>query len=506
MLKILKLKLFILISITIICSLLSGCYDQADLISGNNANDFDSNVTSSSSVITIGEKLENPYTVEVMRKAYEQIKNRGDINININEIKSTHYYIRFEPSTEEQLEKLYWNKDLDLFPYPLDHKISGTGSVVKNALGSSNDIQWLYTAVKKDLELPQDIPFTILAELYLPPDESEVRYNSSYEILEIEALKLTGNYNSDDATRGKWYPEANLKWTDNSKNQVRPIVDANVRFRNWFKWYDGWTNSEGKLRSPKGYYGDISYSVKWEYHDEKWDIRDGRIGQAFINGPSQSKSTWNRTFTDGRENFHATLYTFLRNNYKSFSSHISKKSFVAYDRDPEANDIGLSSNQTKIYRFSDFDNNREFTTKELFEDCNLAFAQLQLRAHDDFNAYDHTFASALANAKNKYLNYYGYSVNYFDFYREKTISSEHCRTSPHNIEVLWSIQVMDNYNEGANLGRGYVWDAVSGYTYQQIFESCSNASNFSTLKTKLKNVSNSSSGHIETLFLSCSVQ
>jgi hypothetical protein len=91
---------------------------------------------------------------------------------------------------------------------------------------------------------------------------------------------------------GTWRPSGNIQVSDNVLGRNVPIVSVNVRTRNWFKWWDGYTDGNGNFQCPKDYYGDLSYSLRWQYPNNRFDIRDGKVGQAFYNGPSQSRSAW----------------------------------------------------------------------------------------------------------------------------------------------------------------------------------------------------------------------
>lgn len=71
-------------------------------------------------LIGLGKKLENPYTVSVMRKAYDNLK----ANVKTSEfstlsseltISTTDYYVRFLPKDEEEKAILQDKDELTLF-------------------------------------------------------------------------------------------------------------------------------------------------------------------------------------------------------------------------------------------------------------------------------------------------------------------------------------------------------------------------------------------------------
>lgn len=79
-------------------------------------------------LIGLGRKLENPYTVSVMKKAYENlkanIKTSGFSKLSSElTIATTDYYVRFLPKDEEEKAILQDKDELTLFDMPLDYEL-----------------------------------------------------------------------------------------------------------------------------------------------------------------------------------------------------------------------------------------------------------------------------------------------------------------------------------------------------------------------------------------------
>ena len=72
------------------------------------------------SSVKLGRKLENPYSVANMQKAFEQLSPQTRSQAADLEIKATHLYVKFCPKTEEELDFLKSNTCLELYSYPLD--------------------------------------------------------------------------------------------------------------------------------------------------------------------------------------------------------------------------------------------------------------------------------------------------------------------------------------------------------------------------------------------------
>lgn len=85
-------------------------------------------IESPDKIIGFGKKLENPYTVSVMKKAYQnlKIKKNNQFSKSLSDdliIEKTDYYVRFLPKTDEEKEILQEQDSLTLFDMPLDYEL-----------------------------------------------------------------------------------------------------------------------------------------------------------------------------------------------------------------------------------------------------------------------------------------------------------------------------------------------------------------------------------------------
>jgi len=139
-----------------------------------------------------------------------------------------------------------------------------------------------------------------------------VSFWDSYEMLEHEALRITGNApvagGGMGKAQGKWRPSGNIMVWDERLKQNVPVVWVEVRVRNLFRSWQGHTDANGNFRSGKKFWGGVSYFLKWEYKDELFDIRDGGMGQAFYNGPNDKRSAWNLVISSGMSRVYAHIF------------------------------------------------------------------------------------------------------------------------------------------------------------------------------------------------------
>ncbi|HKJ40682.1 MAG TPA: hypothetical protein VKA27_01265, partial [Sunxiuqinia sp.] len=146
--------------------------------------------------MVLGEQLENPYSVENMQKALENVEAQLKSAIKVE---PTHYYVRFRPKSEQELGLITGDTTLYVYDYPLDVEIKRGGTHYHDPSIPANEITWQYTVVPVDYVFP-DVQYQKLAELFLPEQGSEFQELKSASLdhfdwlkLETEALRITGN-------------------------------------------------------------------------------------------------------------------------------------------------------------------------------------------------------------------------------------------------------------------------------------------------------------------------
>lgn len=142
--------------------------------------------------VSLGKKLENPYSVANMEKAFSKLSPQTRSGVEDMEIKATHLYVKFTPQTEEEMDALQLDTTLNLYPYPLDYEILGNEEAEDIYLdytmrdGKPCDY---YAAVPVDKQLPKGVAYEILEELFIPDEDSDSEN-------ETEVLWITSSSNS----------------------------------------------------------------------------------------------------------------------------------------------------------------------------------------------------------------------------------------------------------------------------------------------------------------------
>ena len=271
----------------------------------------------------LGKKLENPYTIENMKKAYEDLKKKG-ITKN-TDIHANYLYIRFLPENIEDYRLIHHNKEIELYDHPLDYEISTIGNKYKDPTTKDKPYTWYYCAIKSDFKIPNSVKHEILAELFLPlpndksldllsEDDKKFRKN-----LEKEALNITGNASTIKNGRVMAYnPSGRITMTDNVLGIIG-IDGVKVRANRWFTTYTTLTDQNGNFFINDTFENPCNYSIKWERDD--FDILEGGSlanFQAYYHGPKQS-DPWIQNIDGGLSLMYAAIHRaairyYYRNN------------------------------------------------------------------------------------------------------------------------------------------------------------------------------------------------
>lgn len=252
--------------------------------------------------IKLGKKLENPYSVVNMRRAWDSLKVKSKVSKD-GEIETTHLYLRFIPKTEDELAILKADSTLVLYDIPLDYDIAESGDFYHDPEIPEEQPTFQYASVPLGHTLPKDIEYELLEELFVPDEDfdtiasSESKFASKEVIYKLvdESLRLTGNLDTDEienpmAAKSKWRPAGIVRVFDHVLNSYVGVSGVKVKARRWFTTYRGFTDSNGKYSCDGRFRRDANYSIKWDRYE--FSIRSGTYGQAVLNGPKR-RGDWN---------------------------------------------------------------------------------------------------------------------------------------------------------------------------------------------------------------------
>ena len=142
-------------------------------------------------MIQLGEKLDDPYTVENMQEALAKVY---PTKVGRYDITATDLYVRFLPENDAQLKTLQ-AMDLYLMDHPMDYRIVREGDYYQDPDVGEEAITWQYAVVPRGFPFPEGIRYELLDECYISEHDPSTRgsLDIDWELVEKEAFRLTGN-------------------------------------------------------------------------------------------------------------------------------------------------------------------------------------------------------------------------------------------------------------------------------------------------------------------------
>lgn len=209
--------------------------------------------------VHIGRKLNNPYTVENMKKAQDSLLNIGRLS-NPIDIQPTHLYVQIYPEDSADMNKILEDTTLHLFPYPLDYEIEGEGSFEVQE-GETPEV---YTVVPVGYNFP--INYRVIDECYIPTDYSD----PDVITLEVGSFVRTGNVTEEElkdlfSTKSIWkYPKGYVRVHNTESNQNEGVRGVHVYTRKLVNIACAYTNNNGYYSISRGYLWNPHYAVVFE--------------------------------------------------------------------------------------------------------------------------------------------------------------------------------------------------------------------------------------------------
>lgn len=208
-------------------------------------------------MIELGEKLDDPYTVENMREAVARVypTRAGDVTIS-----TTDLYVRFLPESEQEYARLL-DTGISLTDHPMDYRIVREGDWYHDPSVAENAITWQYAVVSKGFKFPDGIRYEVLDECYISENDPVTRAESGldWDAVEREAFRLTGNedlYRPLETRDGKGesvYPSGRITVEDPDAFGGKPygLAGVTVCCNSFVKFATGYTDRDGYYQLSK---------------------------------------------------------------------------------------------------------------------------------------------------------------------------------------------------------------------------------------------------------------
>lgn len=245
--------------------------------------------------IILGERLEDPYSVENMTKALAGLYPTKAAS---GTLRATDYYVRFLPSDERQFALLE-DLGLEFMDHPLDYRIVRDGDYYHDPDIDDDSITWQYCVVPRDFEFPSGVRYELLDECYIPENDASTKGDIvDWEEVERLSYILTGNADmlELETKASKTSPSGRITIIDDDANGGKPFGLAGVKVvtNSFVKFSSAYTDRDGYYTIPKKYSGNIRYRLMFK------NVKGFAIGfnlilvpasmSALGKGPSSGKS------------------------------------------------------------------------------------------------------------------------------------------------------------------------------------------------------------------------
>jgi hypothetical protein len=478
----------------------TSCFDEPGVVKSN-----------VSEMMVLGGRLNNPFAIENMQLATTSLKNSDPSMFSQlpEKLTATHYYVRFLPKNETELEVLLNDTTLSLSDYPLDYEIRSEGTFYHDPSLASSDFTYLYSAVPANYQFPSAIENEILAELFLPSSAAisssgRVGDDKYQMLIEQQAFRLAGiaEESSQQAASARqssrWTPSGNITVWDNRLNKFIPLEGVKIEARRWFDIKQAVTDANGHYAMNGAFRHDAHYRLLFER--KEFDVRSGTFGQAKINGPKK-RGDWNVEIKGKTIEFHyAHVFRAAMRYYHHDIGGLARPAFrlkyavLNKGGDHAARNIGNWSAfginpNILIYRYGAADGN-EYDADEIFSNaCHETAHTTHMQAMNagviQFLQVSETIRESWAVGVEWFLTQKEYKekgiLNYGDpgFRVEVNYPAFHAFQywNKRKSETLTSlfIDIVDTNNQrGQTFGYGQVGvvnDVVSGYSFAQIEKS-----------------------------------
>ena len=217
-------------------------------------------------LIEIGEKLEDPYTVENMEKALQSLYPVKAERIDIH---PTDLYVRFLPRTDAELEVLR-SAGLYLMDHPMDHRILKEGDWYRDPSLEDDAITWQYAVVDKGFAFPDGIVHEVLEKCYISEHDPDTRAADGIDwaAVERESFLLTGNQDIiSPLTKAELQtPQGRITMTDPLFSGGKPVGVSGVKVAcNCFtKICVTYTDRDGYYTMDKSFTSDPRYRLVFQ--------------------------------------------------------------------------------------------------------------------------------------------------------------------------------------------------------------------------------------------------
>ena len=222
-------------------------------------------------MIVLGDKMEDPYAVENVRRAYARLYPTKSAR---TDVRATDLYVRFLPADDAQYQTLVATGAY-LLDHPVDYRIVREGDYYHDPSVEEEKITWQYAVVDRNFQFPEGIRYELLDECYLSEHDPATRAadcDVDWDAVEREAYILTGNAHLlEPETKGvvPGTPSGRITIVDKDHSGGKPfgVAGVMVSCNSFVKFSHCYTDRDGYYTMPKAFTANPRYRLI--FHNEK---------------------------------------------------------------------------------------------------------------------------------------------------------------------------------------------------------------------------------------------
>ncbi len=244
--------------------LFGACSDELKIT--GDSEEFQDVATLSHEMIVLGQKLNDPYSLENMRQAVASLYPES--KAGREGIKETDIYVRFLPKDSDEYDHLL-EMGIELIDHPLDYEIVKEGDYYHDPTLDESRMTWQYAVVEHDFVFPPTIEYEVLEKCYIPERDTGTKADGvDWAAVEREAYLLSGNaeFLEPDTKAGEsCCPSGNISIID-SKLGTKPIGVKGVKIsvNSFVKYSHTYTDENGNYTIPRNYSSTVRYRIVYK--------------------------------------------------------------------------------------------------------------------------------------------------------------------------------------------------------------------------------------------------
>lgn len=302
-----------------------------------------------SSMMVIGNDKGIPFSLRNMRAAANFINANSNHGLIV--VSPTHYYVQFNPTTNEHLTLLdSLCNTYALYNYPIQNVVLQEGSYISVSEETQNKFAPLYASIPIGDVLPA-VPYTVIDTLF-DPDEEQFDLTVVSYVLTGNADQLGIQYNGEDLTvstlpeylalpestkgSGNYYPEGILK-VQTSGNNYEPVKNTKLQIVRWGIPYAVFTDANGHFKLNKKMRGEVKVRATWRNGDyiirKSWNEMLGIATSDAICYMNQGSSGPNKVIKIDNTNTHLWYKATVSNSLYKYNQHMETRGVTGLHND-----------------------------------------------------------------------------------------------------------------------------------------------------------------------------